>query len=88
MTVERQGSAPATIMSLSYSFGLCVECPSALQCRVGLGVITMRRRGKCYFLPFLGTTQELDTDWDGTTTTYKLPAIQTGGVAWIELGSK
>jgi hypothetical protein len=45
-------------------------------------------KGKGYFLPYLGTTQELAADSDGTTTTYKLPAIQKGGVAWIDLESK
>jgi hypothetical protein len=44
-------------------------------------------RGKGFFLPFLGSTQELIGDWDGTTTTYRLPAIQKGGVAWIAEGS-
>ena len=49
--------------------------------------IKVRGRGKGYFLPFLGSTQELIGDWDGTTTTYRLPAIQKGGVAWIAEGS-
>jgi hypothetical protein len=45
--------------------------------------ITVRGRGKGYFLPFLGSTQELPGRWDGTKTTYTLPAIQKGGVARI-----
>jgi hypothetical protein len=50
--------------------------------------IRVRGTGKGYFLPFLGTTQELAADRDGATTIYKLPAIQKGGVAWIESESK
>jgi len=50
--------------------------------------IRVRGTGKGYFLPFLGTTQELAAQREGTTTTYKLPAIQKGGVAWIDLESK
>jgi hypothetical protein len=49
--------------------------------------IRVRGRGKGYFLPFLGTTQELAGSWDGVSTTYKLPAIQKGGVAWIAKNS-
>ena len=45
--------------------------------------IRVRGQGKGYFLPFLGTTQELAASWDGVNTTYKLPPIQKGGVAWI-----
>ncbi len=46
--------------------------------------ITVRGRGKGYFLPFLGESQELTGHWDGTKTTYTLPPIHKGGVAWIE----
>jgi hypothetical protein len=50
--------------------------------------IRVRGKGKGYFLPFLGTTQELASDRDGATTIYKLPPIQKGGVAWINLELK
>jgi len=46
--------------------------------------IKVRGRGKGHFLSFLGTTQDLIGNWDGTNTTYTLPAIQKGGVAWVE----
>jgi hypothetical protein len=55
----------------------------------GLRVVDEGGKGKGYFLSFLGTTQELVADSeDGTTTTYKLPAILKGGVTWMELQSK
>ena len=50
--------------------------------------IKVRGRGNAYFLPFLGTTRELPADWDGVNTTYKLPAIQKGGVTWIAESSQ
>jgi hypothetical protein len=46
--------------------------------------ISVRGRGKGYFLPFLGESQQLRGHWDGTKTIYTLPPIHKGGVAWIE----
>ena len=46
--------------------------------------IVAQGRGTGYFLPFLGVTQELAGQWDGTKTVYRLPPIQKGGVAWIK----
>ena len=60
---------------------------NAVQTPETAATIKVRGRGKGYFLPFLGSMQELIGDWDGTTTTYRLPAIQKGGVAWIAEGS-
>ena len=45
--------------------------------------IAVQGRGKGYFLPFLGATEELKGKWDGTKTVYLLPPIQKGGVAWV-----
>ena len=32
----------------------------------------------------VGAVQELASEWDGTKTTYRLPPIHKGGVAWIK----
>jgi hypothetical protein len=50
--------------------------------------VTVPGHAKGYFLPFLGATQELAGHRNGTSTTFTLPAIQKGGVVWIEDSSR
>jgi hypothetical protein len=50
--------------------------------------ITVHGAGEGYFLPFLGSAQKLPGEWDGSKTTFKLPPINKGGVAWIETAQK
>ncbi|MCU1305354.1 MAG: hypothetical protein JWN45_49 [Acidobacteriaceae bacterium] len=45
--------------------------------------IKVQGRGRGFFLPFLGAVQQLVGEWDGVETTYKLPPIHKGGVAWV-----
>jgi hypothetical protein len=61
---------------------------NAVQTAESGATIKVRGKGRGYFLPFLGATHELAGEWDGTSTLYKLPPIQKGGVAWITAGSK
>jgi hypothetical protein len=50
--------------------------------------ITVQGAGEGYFMPFLGSAQKLSGEWDGSKTTFKLPPINKGGVAWIDTAQK
>jgi len=50
--------------------------------------ITVQGAGEGYFLPFLGSAQKLPSKRDGTRTTFELPPINKGGVAWIDTVQK
>jgi hypothetical protein len=66
------------------SFGDLRPGANAVQTPESGAFVTVRGRGKGFFLPFLGAVQEITGEWDGAKTKYKLPPVNKGGVAWIE----
>jgi len=50
--------------------------------------ITVQGAGDGYFLPFLGHVQKLPSKRNETKTTFELPPINKGGVAWIDTTQK
>ena len=47
-------------------------------------MLSKTHEGKGYFLPFLGTAQELKGEPDGNSIRFKLPPITKGAVFWYE----
>jgi len=46
--------------------------------------LRLRTRATVRYLPFLGATQEIRGTRDGDRFLYRLPALERGGVAWVE----
>ncbi|HVN21927.1 MAG TPA: hypothetical protein VMU05_24285, partial [Dongiaceae bacterium] len=46
--------------------------------------LSKAHEGKGFFLPFLGTAQELTGEANGSGMTFRLPAITKGAVFWYE----
>ena len=47
-------------------------------------MLSKTHEGKGYFLPFLGTAQELKGEPNGNSILFKLPPITKGAVFWYE----
>jgi hypothetical protein len=45
-------------------------------------------KGKAFFLPFLGETQEIKGEPSSGHISYLLPPVTKGGVFWFEVSSK
>ena len=55
------------------------------QAGVAVSVVPSKtKEGKGYFLPFLGTAQELKGEPNGSSILFRLPAITKGAVFWYE----